>query len=729
MSDRTLYVSPEENRDGSTPETAVSRVRTPFQTLSDPETMGTPGRVHAAAGAYDLEPIGPVVQNVQSFHGAGPLATTLHANAVTCGAAVSSVRSRGEVRDLAVVLVQGGCVGVRVGVCPNWAPSTAYDAGALVSRGGRIYKATTTGVSGSEGPTGETTSTDGTCSWSFVQHGTGSSSNQSSRLTNVLVQPDQFTGDGAICFGIGDDTTFDVSETMLVNCQPLGNYRPEIHSIGIKIGAGTGNVLDATIYGGCPQGHEVGVMLSGGTVSAHGVSFVGNRAADIRITQPGIGSTSFVGGRSENSGRFLVDSGGSSIGYMGARVADYTVAALQNVDGQGIQCSGPLVVENVRLLGEHCAQFVRLALHSVDHEFVPPLVVRGLTSEHPYPIGGSPWSRPGKCVHAEDLRFMGDAAMQLRVRSPGPVRWVRRTPVVDDEQEVAIDPRFGWHSNEVRLSADAGPVTLRAGDLGQEIVLCFEQDGVGGRAYAWPSGVAYDGAAAPTIVTAPHARQSMLLRWSGRQWEQSGLVVTTGPTERPFSAHVEDFAGGGLRWLGSAWELLPGGGSLGVRDGEIVCNAIGWIGDNDLDVLPLAGLAAGGAGAVVDVGGDGTAAVEATFTWYENEGVVLHYKDDHTFIIVHFVEPYWRATCFVNGRQVASAHANFLGPAPVEGEASTVRVRCTATALECSVDDGPTTSLTWLTADERAQLFSHTRHGIVLGDRRAACVAFSVLAP
>jgi hypothetical protein len=152
-----------------------------------------------------------------------------------------------------------------------------------------------------------------------------------SRLTSLLCE-NQIKN--AIAFGIGDDTSRDVSEVVMIGCDSVG--ASALGSIHMRVGDGTGNVLDITNIGGS-QDNNYGVVMAGGALVSRGLNFQSSGTADIFLQQPGVGNISFDGGRSENAARFLVSSSFSSISYATVKVANYTVVNLLNTDGQGVQ--------------------------------------------------------------------------------------------------------------------------------------------------------------------------------------------------------------------------------------------------------------------------------------------------------------------------------------------------------------------------------------------------------
>lgn len=693
---------------------------------------GTPGAVDVPAtdggtGALPLDPHGLALGFSQCLRGVSAFTSCVLAHPSTPtspgadgGAAVSLLQTGAEVTGLQVQEVPAGTVGVRVCICPAWAPSTPYDAGEHRAIGGTVCLAMTPGISGTVAPNVTAPGAadgSGGLTWDPLYAGSGSSSNHDARLTSVHVG---MYGAG-IAFGIGDNTTLDVASASLTDCHSTG----VAGSTHCKIGGGTGNAgLQTSIVGGWCSNHQRGIVVDGGSVHSFGHDFAYQSEADIRIVQSGGGSSSFVGGRSEGSAALFVDTSGAAIGYMCLRLADYTAFALSNTTGKAVVASSPLVVENVCLMGAACAQFVVPAPIDADGDYVPPLVVRGLTTQHPYPLGGSPWARPGKCLEAIGIRFLQDAAIELRTQHPGRVRRVRRLNV-PASPVFALDPRF-WDECEIRLSANASAPPLGAGALGQEIDLVIEQDGAGGYSYAWPTGIAWDGGSAPANVTTPHNRQRARLMWSGSAWEQVGSVTNTLPIPSAFAPYVESFTGGSSLWIGPGRELVTGGGSLGQSGGAMTCNAVGWFGDSENET-GLFGAPA--TGYVVDCHGDGTTptGVSATFVWYANEGLILHYRDDQTFwILVYSASAgYWQMRGWVNGAPSAGGPHNIPGVSPpVAGSTHTALVQCTATGFVVSIDGSAPFSFALSTIEQARSLY--TKHGVMLGDLRAACTALSV---
>jgi hypothetical protein len=170
---------------------------------------------------------------------------------------------------------------------------------------------------------------DGSAHWAFVKPAVHSAQNV--RVDNIFIDALKPTDLGhTVGFGIGDDTSGDVSEVCLIGCRSNGNSHDSIHML---LGNGTtGNVCDISNFGGAAAGHQYGVMLNGGTLVSRGLNFGQSTEADINLHRTTVGSTSIVGGRSENSKRFLVSDFGALADAL--RVADYTVVALKNDDGR-----------------------------------------------------------------------------------------------------------------------------------------------------------------------------------------------------------------------------------------------------------------------------------------------------------------------------------------------------------------------------------------------------------
>jgi hypothetical protein len=94
-------------------------------------------------------------------------------------------------------------------------------------------------------------------------------SNENSRLTNVFCENQT---ESAIAFGIGDKTSLDVAEVVMIGCDSVGNSA--LGSIHMQVGdGGTGNVLDITNIGGNSQDNNYGVVMAGGALVSRGLNF------------------------------------------------------------------------------------------------------------------------------------------------------------------------------------------------------------------------------------------------------------------------------------------------------------------------------------------------------------------------------------------------------------------------------------------------------------------------
>jgi hypothetical protein len=764
------YVSTNANasdsNDGLAPTAAF---RTIDRALTALDT--SPGIIQLGVGQFDAPAYGIALFARQAIQGAGAQASRIIGlKAKTpLGAIVSLTGARSACRDLWITYVNPEMTGLRVTtIYPLWTASTDYTVGRLVSNFSPdpndpnldfqgIYRCVVAGQSAaSGGPTGKGLDiVDNQAHWDFVQLAVSTAENV--RVENVFVdalQPVPVLNDPnhehpTIAFGIGDNTSKDVSEVCLVACSSVGNGS----SIHMKVGNGTtGNVLDISNYGGGTSGHRYGVRLAGAPLISRGLNFGQSVDADIWLHQAAVGTTSIVGGRSENSNRFLW----SELGAIGGaiRIADYTVVALTNTDGQGIKVrNSSITLDNVTLLGRAdpktaivIPQFVW-----VDRNVDYPAVVsaRNIASEHPHPFQ-SPWAHPGVIIKSDGTRFVGDQDLTLWKRR-NVEHWRRRKIITDTtEPPYSLDPA-DFEAVDIRLSVNAGSFTLRPGIIGQRVSICFEQDGLGGHEYHWPALCAFSGAA-PAVVKNPRNRQTCEFRWTGRFWEQYGAVTMVTPPAIPANGVQDNFSSGNPCWLntpspavpgGPAWEHVPGGGSLGIVGGKCVCPLLGWLGDKDNDLLNgFTGFMA--AAAVIETGMTGTATtpvtVSATFTWYANEGVVVNYLDDMTFVIVFLTATQLRMYAFSNGVPLGSlTYIQPLGPAAavplVPGSSHTLKVTIYGVSsptpgYDVTLDDGAITignkKIMHLKAGADFPLVGDlTKHGILAGSTSATFSQFS----
>ncbi len=560
---------------------------------------------------------------------------------------------------------------------------------------------------------------------------------QSGSTEGVIVEDvlvDQANASGAIAFGIGDNTAGDVSEISLRNCISGGNATTTHMKIG---NAQTGNVCDVMNIGGNSQCNKYGLDIAGGALISTGLNFQLSYGADIRCYQNAVGVIRISGGRSESALRFLDHRNIGSQGYNGLVIQDYVVLDLINTDGQAILTQGgALSLKNVSIFGATCPQYLACQLPGViaDRDVSGRIEIDGLTSDHPYPIGGSPYARAGRVIEARSVRFVGDVQFQQRATRIGE-RAVRRQLVKTVGAPVALDSRYATEF-VIGLEHDAGAVTINPGAVGQVVVITFSQNGIGGAAYAWPASCAFE--SAPTNALAPFARQRCAFEWNGSYWEQYGAVVTTVPPSLPFAPVADTFATGNPYWLsapsspnGHQWEHVPGGGSIGVANGAAQCVSVGWLGDNDIDLLPNGAgiLKPFGAAAVIDCGGDGLATISATLAIYNAEGVIAHYRDDQTFWVFRIGfnangTTYGQAYGYSHGVIAVQGYRNFNLPAGITpGSTHAISVQCTASGFVVKVDSAVTT----LVVSDIAKWLPLTKHGIVASDTRATFSAFAAL--
>ncbi|MCC6551809.1 MAG: hypothetical protein IT372_02150, partial [Polyangiaceae bacterium] len=341
--------------------------------------------------------------------------------------------------------------------------------------------------------------------WMVRVHGIGIhvTNTQTGSTQNVLIEDMLVgtTGSGAIAYGIGVRPragSSDVSEVLLLHCISNGNETTTHMKIGY---GGTGNVLDVTNIGGNSQVNKYGIVIAGGSLVSTGLNFQKSAEADIVCEANAMGQIHISGGRSESAYRFLDHTRFAFQDYNGLLIENYTVFALQNTDGQAVITKhGPLRLNNVTLFGQHCPQYVAYVLEGVlpDGDYLRQTEIDGLASEHPYPIGASPYSRPGRIIEAKNVRFVGDVDFQARANR-SPERQVRRKNV-HENLPFKLDSRYAMEF-VVGLESHAGTVTLTPGVVGQIVGLTFEQNGLGGFSYTWPASCAFDAGSAPANVT------------------------------------------------------------------------------------------------------------------------------------------------------------------------------------------------------------------------------------
>ncbi len=652
----------------------------PFATLERAFTaLGSdPGTIEVGAGLHYVPAAGLILRTKQTLRGIGAQASQLMGINVTPGltddenrtAVITLAGSRSEIRDLWITRIPTNCCAVRVTHASELTPPGVW------------------------------------------------ASNEDTLVTNIFV--DNMLS-GSVAFGIGDNTSHDVSNVILTQCTSVGNFEDFgglPNSTHMHIGSGaSANVLDILNIGGTSAGNTYGVIINGGSLVSTGLNFSHSAGADIWFKQGSVGPCCISGGRGENSTRFVI----SSMGCLTCRVskvADYSIAALRNTDGRGIvRAGGPIVLENISLNGLFCPQFISTEGLGDDGATSSWATVTNCATDHPHPLR-SPWSRPGRLYEVRGLQFTGDAQLQGYARLASP-KQVRRKNI-SSGAAYSLNPLW-FDAVDVRLSADAGAFTLAPGVIGQRVDVAFEQDGKGGRTWTWPANVAFDGGATPDNVTTSRNRQSARLEWSGQCW-RAGAVTNTTPLAAAVAPYSTTFPTGDQFHLPSPWEHVPGGGSLGILDGVCVTNSLGWLGDDDLD--GFVGFRGPAAGAVIETGlGATPTGVSATFVWRENEGLILHYLDDQTFFIVTLISGSVYAMGWYHG--VFTSYGILGGPTLVAGTSHTLLVKCTSTGLDITVDGNFLGSRVF-SADDRLLFNDLSKHGIFSASRTATFSAFSV---
>jgi hypothetical protein len=761
VADAVYYVSKApgavDTNDGLSMGTAFATIAAALKALGT-----APGVIQLGPGLFQAPSYGIALLTRQALHGAGAQATIILGDLVTApsAAVVSLTGSRSACRDLWITFVQPNNTGLRVtNTYPKWTPGTPYGVGRLASNLDplptpvwRIYQCIGAGVSGATGPTTQGSNIlDNGVMWAYVKPAAFSAQNV--RVDTIFIDKLQqaTVGQHTIAFGIGDDTSGDVSEVCLIGCRSNGNTDAQPNaiatSIHMKLGNGaSGNVLDISNFGGAAAGHKYGVMLNGAPLVSRGLNFGQSTEADINVHRTSVGTTSIVGGRSENSKRFIVSDFGAAA--VAIRIADYTVVALRNHDGRGVQwLNAPLTLDNVALMGFECPQYVWINRVGVDNDVQAVVSARNLATDHPHPFQ-SPWAHPGVTIHSESTRFIGDSANIVLSNRRKTEHWTRRK-IITSANPYSLDPA-NFEAVDIRLCSnktDAGPFTLKPGVLGQRVSICFEQDGVGGRSYEWPTLCAFSGAV-PAKVMTPRNRQTCEFRWTGRFWEQHGTVTNvTPPTIPPIPFTSDNFSSVSPNWLNTttppgtyAWEHVPGGGSLGIvgvpAPNHCKCQVLGWFGDKDSDVNNGFCFNAA-AGAVIETGMTTTpTGISATFTWHATEGIIANYLDDMTFVVFFLTATHLKVFPFSNAIPLGSM--TFIQPLGgpgtplVPGSTHTLLVKITANGYAVTLDPGGAITIGGLPTfpinnpAELPLVKDLTRHGIVAGSTSATFTKFSV---
>jgi hypothetical protein len=572
-------------------------------------------------------------------------------------------------------------------------------------------------------------------------------SNEDSCLQNIYVQ---MSGIGAsTCFGIGDNTTGDVSDVTILGCTANGPFSSSEDDtiFGFYLGGGPGNVLDISVHGGVANGCDYGVAVSGGGCTFWGFNFAHSSKADIWLKSDAIGNVSFHGGRSENAGRFLISD--FFAGYQSAKVQDYTVVALHNTDGQGIQLvnGGPIALENIALFGLNCPQYIYMPTRA-DSDIHPYQVdLASIFCEHPFPLQ-SAWTRDNQILTTRLLGFVGDSNYETWSRCTTSDQRVKRKnvtppPTPTSNTDWIVDPIF-FDAYEIRLGSKAGVLTLRDGSIGKLITITFEQDGVGGWSYMWPANCAWSGGNAPANVTTSRNRQSCDFRWNGRFWTQCGPVMDIVPPVIARNPIKDKFSTGNPYWLDhpdisgakTRWEHVPGGGSLGIKGGVCVCNCLGYVGDASTN--DNQGLWGPGAAAVIETGmATQPSGISATFVWWNGAGIICHYKDDQTFMVVTIITSTLLTIRGWSNGVLTNYGDRTLDKAIEAGTSHTLIVQCVATAsssaLVVSLDGGANTfnqgqsSVTvTLTPVDQKNFGDLTKHGIFAASTKEVFTELSV---
>src|SRR5271166_2817004 len=668
--------------------------------------QGNPGSIVLLGGTFNAPPGGVVLGPRQCIEGVGATASNIQGSASTSGngnPVLCLTGSRSAARNLFVTVYSDtrnplrDAVGVRVG---------------LIGGG-------------------------------FGEYNLGT--NEDSYLQNIYVQ---MSGNGAsTCFGIGDNTTGDVSDVTILGCTANGPFSSSEDDtiVGFYLGGGPGNVLDISVHGGVANGCDYGVVVSGGGCTFWGFNFVYSSKADIWLRSDAVGNVSFHGGRSENAGRFLISD--FFIGYQTAKVQDYTVMALHNTDGQGIQLiGGAIALENIAFFGLNCPQYIYMPTNA-DSDNPYQMDFASIFCDHPFPLQ-SPWTRDNQILTTRRLGFVGDANFNTWSRcTTSDQRVKRRNVTPTSNADWIVDPIF-FDAYEIRLSSNAGTLTLRDGSIGKLITITFEQDGVGRHSYTWPANCAWSGGTAPKKApkngTTPRNRQSCDFRWNGRFWAQCGPVTDIVPPVVASNPIKDRFSTGNPYWLDhpditgtmTRWEHVPGGGSLGIKSGVCVCNCLGYVGDSNAN--DNQGLWGPGAAAVIETGlATQTTGISATFVWQSGAGIICHYKDDQSFMVVTIITSTlvtirgWSNGVFTNYGD------RTLDKAIVAGSSHTLLVRCIATAassaLVISLDGGastffnkqPSVTVTLNPADQK-NFGDLTKHGIFAASTNEIFTEFSV---
>jgi hypothetical protein len=510
--------------------------------------------------------------------------------------------------------------------------------------------------------------------------GIGPTSTENVRLDNLLVG----VTNGGIAFGIGDNTSYDVSEICMVNCCSTGDSITTTH---MWIGNGaTGNVLDISNFGGESQGHQYGLVLDGSVIVSVGMTFAFSTTADIYIKHVGLGATVISGGRSENAGRFFIDDIGD-VSYNVLKVSDYTVVAMHNTDGQAFQINSTMIIDNVVIDGDFAPQYIGFgsSRRETDTLSTSLMEVNALTSHHLYPIGGSPYNREGKLFRPRNIRFVNDASDESQTLN-GTGQWygLRRHNFITGFTTFTIVPDY-YDALEMFLTINSSTITLQSGSfVGQKLRLTFIQDGIGGWTYTWPSACVFSGGSAPSNVTTPMNRQTVEFLWNGSFWEQSSAALSTLPAAAASNPVTEDFSNpspptfyltqpysGGSPSGTNSWISVPGGGAMGISSsGTCAVNCIGLLGDDGTTPPGYNGLSGafaatspgGGAGYVIETGlTTTTVGISTTYVYQNSAGIIFNYLNDQTFLMAGAAGSRFYVFGF-NGTAVHEFVANLITP-------------------------------------------------------------------
>ena len=133
-----------------------------------------------------------------------------------------------------------------------------------------------------------------------------------------------------------------------------------------------------------------------------------------------------------------------------------------------------------------------------------------------------------------------------------------RLVTVTDSSSTTVD----WNDGNVQsltLSTSSTTLTFDNGQAGGEYKLIVKQDGTGGRALVWPSGISWPGGTAPTLTTTANGVDMVTFVYDGTKYLGTASTNYKAPPGIVFS---DDFNRTNSSTLGNSWsEGTNGSGS------------------------------------------------------------------------------------------------------------------------------------------------------------------------